>query len=85
MYVWPSTVGPKHNWRRSQGRAAPETFANDHRGLGQGTGVWKSLVGACSRPTRVRVIRWGNAREVPAGPQSRTIADMCIVKNVCFF
>ena len=24
MYVWPSTVGPKHNERRGKGRAAPK-------------------------------------------------------------
>ena len=41
MCVWPSTVGPKPNERRSKGRAA-RNFANDHRGLGQRTGVWKS-------------------------------------------
>ena len=41
MCVWPSTVGPKPNERRSKGRAA-RNFANDHRGLGQWTGVWKS-------------------------------------------
>ena len=41
MCVWPSTVGPKPNERRSKGRAA-RNFANDHKGLGQWTGVWKS-------------------------------------------
>ena len=45
-------------------------FANDPCGLGQGAGVWglEVSVGACSLPTRVRAIRWGNARKVPAGP-----------------
>ena len=36
--MWPSTVGPKPNERRSK---EPRNFANDHRGLGQWTGVWK--------------------------------------------
>ena len=40
-----------------------------------GTGSW---------PTRVRAIRWRNAREAPAVPQGGTIGDVCIVKNVCF-
>ena len=44
MYVWPSTVGPKPNERRSKGRAA-RNFANDHRGLGQWTGVLEVSAG----------------------------------------
>ena len=46
MYVWPSTVGPKPNERRSKGRAA-RNFANDHRvwASGQGSGRWAHVPG----------------------------------------
>ena len=30
-------------------------------------------------------MRWGNAREVPAGPQGGTIAYVCIMKKRLFF
>ena len=42
-------------------------------------------VGACSWATRVPAMRWGNAREVLAGPQGGTIADVCIIKKRLFF
>ena len=64
MYVWPSTVGPKPNERRSKGRAAPKLCKRPgpvDRGL-------EVSEGACSWPTRVCAMRWRNAREVPAGP-----------------
>ena len=58
MYVWPSTVGPKPNERRSKGRAATKLCKRP-----QGSGpVDKGLevsVGACSWPTRVPAMRLG--------------------------
>ena len=67
MYVWPSIVLPKPNVRRSQGRAAPKLCKRPQESGPRDKGLEVS-VGACSWPTRVPVIRWGNAREVPAGP-----------------
>ena len=29
-------------------------------------------------------MRWGNAREMPAGPQGGTVADVCIMKKRLF-
>ena len=78
------TVGPKHNERRSKGRAAPKLCKRPH-GSGPVDRGLEVSVGAYSWPTRVPAMRWRNAREVPAGPQGGTIADVCIMKkNVCF-
>ena len=84
MYVWPSTADPKPNERRSQGWAAPKTYKRT-QGSGPRDKGLEVSVGARSWPTRVRAIGWGNAREVPGGPQGGTIADECIVKNQLFF
>ena len=67
MYVWLSTVGPIPNERRSQGRAAPKLCKRPQGSRPAERSVEVS-VHACSWPTRVRAIRWGIAREVPAGP-----------------
>ena len=67
MCVWPSTVGPKPNERRSEGRATPK-LCKRPQGSGPVDRGLEISVGACSWPKRVPAMRWGNAREVPAGP-----------------
>ena len=79
MFEWPSTVGPKPDERRSKGRAVPK-LCKRPQGLGQWTGVWKSQWAHVPRP-RGFLMGWRNAREVPAGPQGGSIADVCIMKQ----
>ena len=74
---------PNPHERRSKGRAAPKLCKRPQGSFPVDRGL-EASVGACSWPTRVTAMRWGNAREVPAGPESGTITDMCIMKKRLF-
>ena len=47
---------------RGVAKDGPRNFGNDHKGLGQGTGVWKSQWAHVPGPHRVRAIRCGYAQ-----------------------
>ena len=71
MYVWPSTVGPRHNERRGQGLAAPK-LCKRPRGSGLGDRSLQVSVGACSWSTMVRAIRVEKRTRSASWPSVKT-------------